>query len=140
MPPAMRGPGSNWREIESVSRKFFRPPRIMWSSPGAEPVGEPEEVLFIDVVQHHNASALDDFVLQGRDRQRPLPSVRLRYVRPARRLRPIRSPPDPCVQILETRLQIGLVRRRHQHDIEHECVDRFRPAPEERREGEQKTW
>src|SRR6267143_1850810 len=63
--------------------------RIMWSAPGTEPVREPEEVFLVDGVQHHDGSALDDLVFQGGDRQRPLPSVRLRYVRPAGRLGPV---------------------------------------------------
>lgn len=46
---------------------------------------------------------------QGCDRQRPLLSIRLRYVRPARRLRSVRSPVNPCVQFPEPRLKVCLV-------------------------------
>ena len=81
----------------------------MWSPSGPEPVGEPEEVLFIDGAQHHGACALDDFVFQGRDRQRPLLAIRLRYVRPAGWLRSVRSPMDPVVQIREPGLEVRLV-------------------------------
>src|SRR5438270_12561538 len=83
--------------------------RIMWSAPGTEPVREPEEVFLVDGVQHHDGSALDELVFQGGDRQRPLPSVRLRYVRPAGRLGPVCSPVDPSVQIFEPRLKLCLV-------------------------------
>ena len=83
--------------------------RIMWSAPGTEPVREPEEVFLVDGVQHHDGSALDDLVFQGGDRQRPLPPVRLRYVRPAGRLGPLCSPVNPSVQIFEPRLKLCLV-------------------------------
>src|SRR5271157_6010640 len=63
--------------------------RIVRSPSGPEPIGEPEEIFLVDGVQHHNSSALDDFVFQGGDRQWPLPSVRLWNIRPARRLGPI---------------------------------------------------
>ena len=45
--------------------------------------------------------ALDDLVLQSGDRQWPLLSVRLWYVRPAGGLRPVRSPMDPFMQVCE---------------------------------------
>src|SRR6202035_5632212 len=83
--------------------------RIMWSAPGTEPVREPEEVFLVDGIPHHDGSALDDLVFQGGDRQRPLPSVRLRYVRPAGRLGPVCSPVDPSVQIFEPWLKLCLV-------------------------------
>src|SRR5260370_13808065 len=69
----------------------------------------PEEVFLVDGVQHHDGSALDDLVFQGGDRQRPLPSVRLRYVRPAGRLVPVCSPVDPSVRIFEPWLKLCLV-------------------------------
>jgi hypothetical protein len=56
--------------------------RIVRPSSRSEPIREPEEILFVDGVEHHDASALDDLVLQGRDRQRPLSAIRLRYVSP----------------------------------------------------------
>src|SRR5262249_51176449 len=66
--------------------------RIVRPSPGSEPVWEPEEILLVDGVEHHDAGALDDLVLQSCDRQRPLPTIRLRYLRPARPFLPLRSP------------------------------------------------
>src|ERR1700739_1375838 len=79
--------------------------RIMWSAPGPEPVREPKEFFLVDGVEHHDCGALDDLVLQGGDRQRPLLSVRLRYVGPAGGLRSVCSPMDPSVQICEPRLE-----------------------------------
>jgi site-specific DNA recombinase len=73
--------------------------RIVRSAPGPEPVREPEEVLLVDGVQHQDGGALVDLVFQGGDRQRPLPAVCLRYVRPAGRLRTVRSPMNTTVQV-----------------------------------------
>src|SRR5262245_65710435 len=74
--------------------------RIVRPSSRSEPVREPEEVLLVDGVEHHDACALDDLVFQSRDCQRPLSTIRLRYVRPARWMRPICSPMDSSVEIL----------------------------------------
>jgi len=57
--------------------------RIVWSTSGSKPVGEPEEVFLVDRVQHRHRRALDDLVFQGGNRQRPLFPIRLRYIRPA---------------------------------------------------------
>ena len=85
-----------------------------WSAPGPEPVREPEEVFLVDRVQHHDGCALDDLVFQCGNRQRPLAAVRLRDVRPPGRLRPVRSPMDPSVQVREPWLEVCLVvRPRH---------------------------
>ena len=75
----------------------------------APPVGEAEEVLLIDGAQHHGDGTLDDLVLQSSDRQRALPSVRLRDVRPAGRLRAVASPVDPVVEVPEPKLDLHLV-------------------------------
>jgi hypothetical protein len=63
----------------------------------------------VDRVQHQDRRALDDFVFQCGDRQRPLLPVRLRYLRPAGGLWSVRSPLDPFVQIREPGLEVGLV-------------------------------
>src|SRR5271166_4644362 len=83
--------------------------RVVRPPSGPEPVGEPEEIFLVDGVQHQDGGPLDDLVFQGGDRQRPLLSVRLRYVRPAGRLRPIRSTMDPAVQVFEPKLELRLV-------------------------------
>ena len=83
--------------------------RIVLAAPGPEPVREPEEVLLVDRVQHRDRRPLDDLVLQGGDRQRALPAIRLRDVPPPGRLRPVRSPMDPIVQILDPALEVCLV-------------------------------
>lgn len=81
----------------------------MLAAPGPEPVREPEEVLLVDRIQHHHDRALDDLVLQRRNRQRALAAVRLRYQPPTRRLRPIRPPMDPLVQVFDPVIEVCLV-------------------------------
>ena len=83
--------------------------RIMRAAPGPEPIREPEEVLLVDRVQQRDHRPLDDLVLQGRDRERALPAIRLGNVDPPGRQCPIRSPLDPVVQILEISLKVCLV-------------------------------
>ena len=56
--------------------------RIMRAAPGPEPIREPDEVFLVDRVEHHRRCPLHDLVLKGRDRQRALPSIRLRDVNP----------------------------------------------------------
>ena len=56
--------------------------RIVLAASRPEPVAEPQEVFLPDRVQHFHQCALDDLVLQRRDTQRPLPSIRLRYIHP----------------------------------------------------------
>ncbi|GFM31475.1 uncharacterized protein PY1_contig-18-13 [Novosphingobium sp. PY1] len=80
-----------------VDRYTQRVQRIMRSSSGPEPVGEATEVAFVDGVEHHDGRTLDDLFLQSGNRQRPLLSICLRYIRPARWLRAVRSPLDPFV-------------------------------------------
>jgi len=41
--------------------------RIVWSTSGSKPIGEPEEAFLVDRVQHQNRGALDDLVFQGAD-------------------------------------------------------------------------
>jgi hypothetical protein len=52
---------------------------------------------------------LDDLVFQGCDCQRPSSAIRLRYVGPTRWMRPIRSPVDSSVEILEIPLEVPLL-------------------------------
>src|SRR5271170_564668 len=90
-------------------RRRQRVQRVMRPSPGSEPVRETAEVAFIDSVERHDGCALYDLVFQGGDRERPLLPIRLRYVRPARRLRSISSPLDPSMQILDPGFEVRLV-------------------------------
>jgi hypothetical protein len=45
--------------------------------PSPKSVAEPEEVFLVDSIQHRSGRSLDDLVLEGCDRQRALPPIRL---------------------------------------------------------------
>jgi hypothetical protein len=90
----------------SHERGRERVQRPVRAAPRPKPVGEADEVRLIDGVQYLDDRSLQNLVLQRGDPERSLPPVRLRYVHPARRPRPIASAMDPTVQILEVRLQV----------------------------------
>jgi hypothetical protein len=100
---------NNPAHLSAVDPRAQGVKRIVWSASGSKPIRESEEVFLVDAVEHHDSGALDYLIFQGGDRQWPLFSVRLRYVRPAGRLRPIRSSSDPSVQIYEPWLEVYLV-------------------------------
>jgi hypothetical protein len=52
---------------------------------------------------------LDDFALKGRDREPALLSIRLRYIPTSRRLCPIRSSLDSCMQVLDPAIEVCLI-------------------------------
>src|ERR1035438_6627964 len=66
--------------------------RMMRAAPWSEPIREPLEVLFINLVQDCHHPLLDDFVLKGGDAQGPLSSICFGNVGSLGRLRSIRSP------------------------------------------------
>jgi hypothetical protein len=80
--------------------------RIVRATPGPEPVGETAEVLLVHGVQHLHHRTLEDLVLQGGDAERALPPVRLRYVHPARRARPVGTAVDTAEQVFEVPSQV----------------------------------
>src|SRR6516162_11544368 len=80
--------------------------RFVRATPGPEPVGETEEVLLVHGVQYLHHRTLEDLVLQGGDAERALPPVRLRYVHPARRARPVGTAVDTAEQVFEVFSQI----------------------------------
>src|SRR5882762_2480506 len=79
--------------------------RLMLASPWPEPIGESEKIRFVDSVQHLDRRALDDFVFQRRNSQRPLPPIGLRDVHPTHWLRSVRSSLQPMGEILEIVLE-----------------------------------
>ena len=79
--------------------------RLMWIATRPESVGETEEVLLVDCVEHLDDGALDDFILQRGNTERPLPPVRLADVRSANRLCPVRPPLKPLREPLEVLFQ-----------------------------------
>src|SRR5512144_3447799 len=80
--------------------------RVMRGASRPEPVRETEEVLLVDRVEHLHQRPLQELVLQRGDPERPLPPVRLGYVRPPRRLRPVAPTMHARVKILEVALEI----------------------------------
>jgi hypothetical protein len=83
--------------------------RIVRPAPGPEAIREPEEVLLVDRVEHRRRSPLDDLVLQRRDGQRAPAAVHLGDEPAAGGLRPIRSPVDPLVEVLDPTIEVRLV-------------------------------
>lgn len=73
----------------------------MLSACGPKPVGEAEEVGFVDLVEYLHRHALNEFVFEQRDAERSLPPVRLRDVHPMHRLRPVRSALQSLGEVLE---------------------------------------
>ncbi len=71
-----------------------------------KPIREPEKLHFVNGVQNLDDGTLDDFVLQRRNTERPLPPVRLRDVRPSNWLRSIRSSPQLFRKSLEVCFQL----------------------------------
>src|SRR5277367_3593866 len=78
----------------------------MWTTPRSKPIRETQEILFVDGVQHLAQSPLDDLVLQRGDPERPWPPVRLRYIHPPSRSRPVRAPMHTSMKILEVLLEV----------------------------------
>src|SRR6266566_3632201 len=85
--------------------RIERVQRLMLTSPGPEPIRESEKIRFVDSVQHFDRRALDDFVFQRRNSERPLPPVGLGDVHPTHWLRSVRSSLQPMGEILEIVLE-----------------------------------
>ena len=83
--------------------------RIMRAASGPESIREPEEFLLVDRVQQRDHRPLDNLVLQSRDRERALPTIRLGNIDAPRRQCPIRSSLDPIMQILDIAFEVCLV-------------------------------
>jgi hypothetical protein len=67
---------------------------------------EAEEVFLIDGVQYADHGALDDLVLQRRDRHRPSTPVRFGYVDPPARRRPVPSAVNARMQARKTAVEV----------------------------------
>src|SRR3979490_1286429 len=79
------------------------------ATPWPESIREPEEVFLVDRVQQCDYRPLDNLVLEGCDRERTLPAIRLGNVDSPRRQCPIRSPLDPIMQVLDIAFEVCLV-------------------------------
>src|SRR4029077_3048839 len=72
---------------------------VMLAAPRTEPVGEPQEILFVNLIEDRHYGLLNDLILQGCDAQGTLPSIGFRNVGSLGRLRSIRSPMDSAMKI-----------------------------------------
>src|SRR3989454_4915803 len=85
--------------------RIERVQRLMLASPWPEPIRESEKIRFVDSVQHFDRRALDDFVFQCGNSERPLPPVSLGDIHPTHRFRSVRSSLQPMGEILEIVLE-----------------------------------
>src|SRR6266576_710660 len=90
-------------------RDVQRIQRLMLATLWPEAVRETPKILFINLVEDRDHSLLNNLVLQGRDPERPLPTIRFRYENSSRRLRSISATVDPTVQIGEPTFQPSLI-------------------------------
>jgi len=82
---------------------------IMLAAPRSEPIGEPQEILFVNLIEDCHYGLLNDLILQGCDAQGTLPSIGFRNVGSLGRLRSIRPSMDSAVQICQLLIQVRLV-------------------------------
>jgi hypothetical protein len=88
--------------------------RVVLAASRPESVGETDEVLLVDGVQHLDRRSLDDLVLQRWHADRARSAIRLRDLYPPDGTRSIRSALQPRGQILKVGLEflsVGLPRR-----------------------------
>src|ERR1019366_6500270 len=83
--------------------------RIVLAAFWSEPIREPEEVFLVDRAQHRRRGSLDDFIFKSRNRERALAPIFLRNVTPTGWRRPVRSPFDPRMQVLNPAIKVPLV-------------------------------
>src|SRR5215831_11609945 len=79
--------------------------RLMLVASRSEPVGEVEEVGFVNGIQHLDRRPLDDFVFQRCDSERSLPPVGLGDVYPTHRLGSVCSAFQSMGKVLEVLLE-----------------------------------
>ena len=93
------------RPVLDASRE--RVQRVVLSPSRAEPIGEAEEVRFVDGIEHLHHRALDNppiksgasLIFQRGDAERALPSVRFQDVGTKARLCPIGTPVDASLKV-----------------------------------------
>jgi hypothetical protein len=71
---------------------------LVRTAPGPESIGEPQKVLFVNLVEDGHYGLLDQLILQGCDAQGTPAPISFRYVGSLGRLRSIRSPMDAAMQ------------------------------------------
>ena len=81
----------------------------MLAAPRPEPIGEPQKILFVNLIEDRHYGLLNDLILQGCDAQGTLPSIGFRNVGSLGRLRSIRPSMDSAMQICQLLIQVRLV-------------------------------
>src|ERR1035437_1776323 len=81
----------------------------MLTAPWPEAIRETPKIPFVNLVEDCDHSLLNDFVLQRRDPERPLPTIRFRDVHSSRWLRSISATVNSAVQIGEPTFQPSLI-------------------------------
>ena len=81
----------------------------MLAAPRSKPIGEPQEILFVNLIEDCHYGLLNDLILQGCNAQGTLPSIGFRNVGSLGRLRSIRPSMDSAVQICQLLIQVRLV-------------------------------
>jgi len=79
------------------------------TAPRPEAIGEPQKVLFVNLIEHRHYGLLDDLILQGGDAQGTLLSIGFRDVGSLGSLRSIRSSMDSAMQVRQLLIQVRLV-------------------------------
>src|ERR1700728_6414 len=82
---------------------------IVLAAPRPESIGEPQEILFVNLVEDSHHGLLNDLILQDCDAQGALPSIGFRDVGSLRRLRSIRPPMDLAMKVHQLLIQVCLV-------------------------------
>src|SRR5713101_7495931 len=80
-----------------------------WLRPGRNPLGEPQEILFVNLVEDRHYRLLNDLVLQSCNTQGTLPSISFRNVGSLGRLRSIRPSMDSAMQVYQLLIQVSRV-------------------------------
>src|SRR5882724_4438369 len=88
-------------------RDVQRIQRLMLATPWPETIRETPKIPLVNRIEDHDHSLLNNLVLQRRDSQWSLPTIRFRNVNSSRWLRLIGAAVNPAVQIGEPTLQPG---------------------------------
>src|SRR5579872_585855 len=83
--------------------------RLMLASPLTETIGEPQKILFVNLIEDCHYGLLDDLILQGCDAQGTLPSIGFQDIGSLGRLRSIHSPVDSTMEICQLLVQVRLI-------------------------------
>src|SRR5206468_2936265 len=81
----------------------------MLAAPWPEPIREPPKIPLVNLIEDCDHGLLDNLILQRRDPERPLSTIRFRDVHSSRWLRSISAAVDPAVQIGKPTFQPSLI-------------------------------